>query len=138
LYTFLAGWYNAKEGKICDNILVMFGHYRRHAMKIEFLAMVIFGEAALSPLLANMPLIDEIAARDKAADDAVAAIRTPEELTAKQAAWLLGWWTRLVRCFPVTKQVSESALKEASRLPSVQTRVLHITSTASRAMSLSL
>ena len=60
-------------------------------MKIEFLAMVIFGEAALSPLLANMPLIDEIAARDKAADDAVAAIRTPEELAAKQRAWR-AWW----------------------------------------------
>ena len=60
-------------------------------MKIRFLAMVIFGEAALSPLLANMPLIDEIAASDKAADDAVVAIRTPEELKAKQAAWRT-WW----------------------------------------------
>ncbi len=29
---------------------------------------MMFGEAALSPLLANMPLIDEIAARDKAAN----------------------------------------------------------------------
>ncbi|MBR0505392.1 MAG: hypothetical protein IJJ84_08275 [Kiritimatiellae bacterium] len=38
-----------------------------------------------------MPLIDEIAARDKAADDAVAAIRTPEELAAKQCAWRT-WW----------------------------------------------
>ena len=60
-------------------------------MKIVFLAMVIFGEAAFSPLLANMPLIDEIAARDKAADDTVAAIRTPQELKAKQAAWRT-WW----------------------------------------------
>ena len=60
-------------------------------MKVVFLAMVIFGEAALLPLLANMPLIDEIAARDKAADDAVAAIRTPEELAAKQCAWRT-WW----------------------------------------------
>ena len=60
-------------------------------MKIAFLTMVIFGEAALSPLLANMPLIDEIAARDKAADDAVAAILTPEELVAKQSAWR-AWW----------------------------------------------
>ncbi len=60
-------------------------------MKIVFLAMVIFGEAALSPLLANIPLNDEIAARDKAADDAVAAIRTPDELKAKQAAWR-AWW----------------------------------------------
>ena len=60
-------------------------------MKIAFLTMVIFGEAALSPLLANMPLIDEIAARDKAADDAVAAILTPEELVAKQRTWRT-WW----------------------------------------------
>ena len=37
-------------------------------MKIVFLAMMIFGEAVLSPLLANMPLIDEITARDKAAN----------------------------------------------------------------------
>ena len=52
---------------------------------------MMFGEAVLSPLLANMPLIDEITARDKAADDAVAAIRTPEELAAKQRAWRT-WW----------------------------------------------
>ena len=52
---------------------------------------MMFGEAALSPLLANMPLIDEIAACDKAADDAVAAIRTPEELKTKQAAWRAYW-----------------------------------------------
>ena len=61
----------------------MFGPNRRRAMKVVFLAMVIFGEAALLPLLANMPLTDEIAACDKAADDAVAAIRTPQELAAK-------------------------------------------------------
>ena len=60
-------------------------------MKIVFLAIVIFGEAALSPLLANMLLIDEIAARDKVADDAVAAIRTPLELKAKQVAWRAYW-----------------------------------------------
>ena len=60
-------------------------------MKIVFLAMLIFGEAALSPLLADMPLIDEITARDKAADGVVAAIRTPEELKTKQAAWR-AWW----------------------------------------------
>ena len=60
-------------------------------MKWPLLAMIIFGEAALSPLLANMPLTDEIATRDKAADDAVAAIRTPEELAAKQCAWRT-WW----------------------------------------------
>ncbi len=60
-------------------------------MKIVFLVAVIFGEAALSPLLASMPLIDEIAARDKAADDDVAAIRTTEELAAKQRAWRT-WW----------------------------------------------
>ena len=60
-------------------------------MKIVFLAMVIFGEAALSPLLASMSLIDEIAARDKAVDDAVAAIRTSEELAAKQVAWRAYW-----------------------------------------------
>ena len=66
-------------------------------MKIRFLAMVIFGEAALSPLLADMPLIDEIAARDKAADDTVAAIRTAEELTAKQRAWRT-WWLDAASC----------------------------------------
>ena len=60
-------------------------------MKVVFLTMMIFGEAALLPLLANMSLIDEIAARDKAVDDAVAAIRTPEELKAKQTAWRT-WW----------------------------------------------
>ena len=60
--------------------------------------MVIFGEAALSPLLAGEgsdksvaspkgALLEEIAACDVAADAAVAAIRTPEELKAKQAAW---------------------------------------------------
>ncbi|MBR4654090.1 MAG: acetylxylan esterase [Kiritimatiellae bacterium] len=59
--------------------------------KVLFTAMAIFGEAAFSPLLANMPLIDEIAAQDKAADDAVAAISTSEELKAKQAAWR-AWW----------------------------------------------
>ena len=58
--------------------------------KVLFTAMM-FGEAALSPLLASMPLIDEIAARDKAADDAVAAIRTTEELAAKQRAWRTCW-----------------------------------------------
>ena len=42
------------------------------AMKKVLLAAMMFGKAALSPLLANMPLTDEIAARDKAADDAVA------------------------------------------------------------------
>ena len=71
-------------------------------MKSVFLAMIIFGEAALSPLMAGegsdksvasprMSLVDEIAACDVAADDAVAAIRTPEELKAKQAAWR-AWW----------------------------------------------
>ena len=64
-------------------------------MKIVFLAMAIFGEAALSPLLADMPLIDEIAARDKAADAAIAAIRSPEELKAKQTAWRTWWFDAL-------------------------------------------
>ena len=68
--------------------------------KVLFVAMF-FGEAAFSPLLGEgsvrgvtIPtgtLLEEIAARDKAADDAVAAIRTPEELAAKQAAWR-AWW----------------------------------------------
>ena len=67
-------------------------------MKIVFLAMIIFGEAALSPLMAGEgsdksvaspkgALLEEIAACDEAADAAVATIRTPEELKAKQAAW---------------------------------------------------
>ena len=72
-------------------------------MKKVFLgAMVIFGEAALSPLLAGErsdksvaspkgALLEEIAACDVAADEVVAAIRTPEELKAKQAAWR-AWW----------------------------------------------
>ena len=68
--------------------------------KVLFVAMF-FGEAAFSPLLGEgsvrgvtIPtgtLLEEIAARDKAADDAVAAIRTPEELKAKQAAWRAYW-----------------------------------------------
>jgi len=71
-------------------------------MKVFLLAAILLGEAALSPLLAGegsdksavsprMSVIDEIAARDVAADDAVAAICTPEELKAKQAAWR-AWW----------------------------------------------
>ena len=60
-------------------------------MKKVLFAAMMFWEAALSSLLANMHLIDEIAARDKAADDAVAAIRTSKELAAKQAAWR-AWW----------------------------------------------
>ena len=71
-------------------------------MKIVFRAIIIFGEAALTPLLAGErsdksvaspkgALLEEIAARDVAADTAMAAIRTPEELKAKQAAWR-AWW----------------------------------------------
>ena len=66
-------------------------------MKWPLLAMIIFGEAALSPLLGagsdksvaspKGALLEEITARDVAADEAVAAIRTPEELKATQAAW---------------------------------------------------
>ena len=58
---------------------------------------IALGEAALLPLLGEGSdrsvaspkgaLLEEIAARDEAADAAVAAIRTPEELKAKQAAW---------------------------------------------------
>ena len=68
-------------------------------MKMVFLALVMFGEAVLSPLLAaeggdaspNRSLIDEIATCDKAADAVLAAIRSPEELAAKQAAWRTYW-----------------------------------------------
>ena len=59
-------------------------------MKKLLIAMIIFGEAALTPLLAG-DLLEEIAAHDEAADAAVVAIRTPEELTAKQAAWRAYW-----------------------------------------------
>ena len=51
-------------------------------MKIEFLAIVIFGEAAFSPLLAGN-LLEEVAACDVAADAAVTSIRTVDELKAK-------------------------------------------------------
>ena len=91
-------------------------------MKIEFLAMVIFGEAALSPLLANMPLIDEIAAHDKAADDAVAAIRTPQELKAKQAAWRAYWLDALGEMparTPLNARVVGSAEFDGFRLENI-------------------
>ena len=72
---------------------------------------ITLGEAALSPLQLmgsdnrlrqgfggqvsvaspRVSLLEEIAARDVAADEAVAAIRTPEELKAKQSAWR-AWW----------------------------------------------
>ena len=91
-------------------------------MKIRFLAMVIFGEAALSPLLANMPLIDEIAASDKAADDAVVAIRTPEELVAKQRAWR-AWWRdalgEMPKRTPLNARVVGTVLCEGFRLENI-------------------
>ena len=72
---------------------------------------ITLGEAALSPLLGEGSdnrlrqgfggqvsvastkgaLLEEIAARDEAADAAVAEIRTPEDLKAKQAAWRTYW-----------------------------------------------
>ena len=62
---------------------------------------ITLGEAALSPLLGEGSdrsvaspkgaLLEEISARDEAADAAVAVIRTPAELKAKQAAWRAYW-----------------------------------------------
>ena len=70
-------------------------------MKKVLLVVMMFWEAALSPLLGDGSdrsvaspkwlLLEEIVACDMAADDAVAAIRTPEELAAKQRAWR-AWW----------------------------------------------
>jgi hypothetical protein len=51
---------------------------------------IAFCEAALSPLLAGN-LLEEIVARDEAADAAVASVRTVDELKAKQAAWRAYW-----------------------------------------------
>ncbi len=90
-------------------------------MKIVFLAMM-FGAAALSPLLANMPLIDEIAARDKAADDAVVAIRTPGELKAKQSAWrayLLDALGGMPASTPLNARVVGSAEFDGFRLENI-------------------
>ena len=85
-------------------------------MKIVFLAMIIFGEAALSPLLAGErsdksvaspkgALLEEIAACDEAADAAVAAIRTPKELKAKQAAWR-AWWLNALGEMPARTPIN--------------------------------
>lgn len=57
--------------------------------RILMAAIMLEGTAFL-PLLAG-DLLEEIAAHDEAADAAVAAIRTPEDLKAKQAAWR-AWW----------------------------------------------
>ena len=53
--------------------------------------MGLIATAGLLLALANGSLIDEIAAADRRADDAVAAIRTPEGLKAKQAEWRAAW-----------------------------------------------
>ena len=96
-------------------------------MKIVFLAMIIFGEAALLPLLAGEgsdksvaspsfqsdksvaspkgALLEEIAACDEAADAAVAAIRTPKELKAKQAAWR-AWWLNALGEMPARTPIN--------------------------------
>ena len=96
-------------------------------MKIVFLAMIIFGEAALLPLLAGEgsdksaaspsfqsdksvaspkgTLLEEIAACDEAADAAVAAIRTPKELKAKQAAWR-AWWLNALGEMPARTPIN--------------------------------
>ena len=78
--------------------------------------MIIFGEAALSPLLAGErsdksvaspkgALLEEIAACDEAADAAVAAIRTPKELKAKQAAWR-AWWLNALGEMPARTPIN--------------------------------
>ena len=102
-------------------------------MKIVFLAMIIFGEAALLPLLAGEgsdksvaspkgALLEEIAACDAAADDAVAAIRTPEELKAKQAAWR-AWWLDALggmpASTPLNARVVGTVLCEGFRLENI-------------------
>ena len=65
------------------------------------MAAIMLGEAAFLPLQLmgsdksvaspRLSLLEEIAARDEAADAAVEAIRTPGELKAKQAAWRAYW-----------------------------------------------
>ena len=65
------------------------------------MAAIMLGEAAFLPLQLmrsdksvaspRLSLLEEIAAHDEAADAAVAAIRTPDELKAKQAAWRAYW-----------------------------------------------
>ena len=70
-------------------------------LKRILLAVIMLGEAALSPLLGEGSdksvaspkgvLLEEIAMCDEAADAAVASIRTVDELKAKQAAWRTYW-----------------------------------------------
>ena len=85
------------------------------------MAAIMLGEAALSPLLADN-LLEEIAARDVAADAAVASIRTVDELKAKQAAWRTYWLDALGEMparTPLNARVVGSAEFDGFRLENI-------------------
>jgi cephalosporin-C deacetylase-like acetyl esterase len=90
-------------------------------MKIEFLAIVIFGEAAFSPLLAGN-LLEEVAACDVAADASVTSIRTVDELKAKQSAWR-AWWLDALGGMPartpLNARVAETIQCDGFRLENI-------------------
>ena len=90
------------------------------------------GEAALSPLLGGRSdksvaspkgaLLEEIAARDEAADAAVASIRTVDELKAKQAAWRTYWLDALGEMparTPLNARVTSRAEYDGFRLENI-------------------
>ena len=66
---------------------------RRRAQRVAREASALVGAAVAAVLcgLARADLLDEVCAADRAADAAVASIRTPSELAAKQAGWRAAW-----------------------------------------------
>ena len=93
-----------------------------HMLKHRILmAAIMLGEAAFLPLLAGN-LLEEIAARDMAADAAVASIRTVDELKAKQAAWRTYWLDALGEMparTPLNARVTSRAEYDGFRLENI-------------------
>jgi cephalosporin-C deacetylase-like acetyl esterase len=96
------------------------------------MATIMLGEAALSPLLGEGSdrsvaspkgaLLEEIAARDEAADAAVASIRTVDELKGKQAAWRAYWLDALGEMparTPLNARVTSRAEYDGFRLENI-------------------
>ena len=85
------------------------------------MAAIMLGEAAFLPLLAGN-LLEEIAARDMAADAAVASIRTVDKLKAKQAAWRAYWLDALGEMparTPLNARVTSRAEYDGFRLENI-------------------
>ena len=85
------------------------------------MAAIILGESALASLLAGN-LLEEIAARDEAADADVASIRTVDELKAKQAAWRTYWLDALGEMparTPLNARVTSRAEYDGFRLENI-------------------